>query len=161
MKNLSDPDKIHNIVKDLIKTSNQELLVILLTVNTFYRYEREGIIRALKEDTKHGIKVRILMQHLGDYTFNNQGIILDGHKIVQELIKNPLIVVYYLDRFLNIRLITIISDTKFALAIKVTHDDLEKSNEALEFATYTNRESAVTSYTSRFETLWMQAEFKR
>jgi hypothetical protein len=27
MENLSDPDKIHNTVKDLIKTSNQELLV--------------------------------------------------------------------------------------------------------------------------------------
>ncbi|MFZ0555762.1 MAG: hypothetical protein WBL67_02100 [Nitrososphaeraceae archaeon] len=53
MENLSDPDKIHNTVKDLIKTSNQELLVILPTVNTFYRYEREGIIRALKEETEH------------------------------------------------------------------------------------------------------------
>jgi hypothetical protein len=115
----------------------------------------------LKEESEHGVKVRILMQHLGNDTFNNKGIILDGHEIVQELIRNPLIVVHYLDKFLNIRLITIISDTKFALAIKVTHDDLEKSNEALEFATYTNRESAVTSYTSRFETLWMQAEFKR
>ena len=161
MENLSDPDKIHNTVKDLIKTSNQELLVILPTVNTFYRYEREGIIRALKEETEHGVKVRILMQHLGDDTFNNQGIILDGHEVVQELIRNPLIVVHYLDRFLNIRLITIISDTKFALAIKVTHDEREKSNEAVKLATYTNRESVVTSYTSRFETLWMQAEFKR
>ena len=36
-----------------------------------------------------------------------------------------------------------------------------KSNEAVKLATYTNRESVVTSYTSRFETLWMQAEFKR
>jgi hypothetical protein len=56
-------------------------------------------------------------------------------------------------------LITIISDTKFALAIKLKHDDREKNNEAVEFATYTNREFAVTSYTSRFETVWMQAEF--
>ena len=82
-------------------------------------------------------------------------------KSLKELIRNPLIVVHYLDRFLNIRLITIIPDTKFALAIKVTHDEREKSNEAVKLATYTNRESAVTSYTSRFETLWMQAEFKR
>ena len=79
----------------------------------------------MKEETEHGVKVRILIQHLGDDTFNNQGIILDGHEIVQELIRNPLIVIHYLDRFLNIRLITIISDTKFALAIKVTHDERE------------------------------------
>jgi hypothetical protein len=80
---------------------------------------------------------------------------------VQELIKNPLIVVQYLDKFFDIKLITIISDTKFALAIKIKNDDQEKSKEAVEFATYTNRKYAVTSYTSRFETLWMQAELNR
>jgi hypothetical protein len=145
----------------LIRASNRELLVFLPTVNTFYRYEREDIIRAFKEEAEHGIKVRILMQRTKDGTVRNRGILRDRDEIVQELIKNPLIVVQYLDKFLDIKLITIISDTKFALAIKIKNDDQEKSKEAVKFATYTNRESAITSYTSRFETLWMQAEFNR
>jgi hypothetical protein len=101
------------------------------------------------------------MQRTKDGTVRNRGILRDRDEIMQELIKNPLIVVQYLDKFLDIKLITIISDTKFALAIKIKNDDQEKSKEAVKFATYTNRESAITSYTSRFETLWMQAEYNR
>lgn len=93
------------------------------------------------------------MQRTKDGTVRNRGILRDRDEIMQELIKNPLIVVQYLDKFLDIKLITIISDTKFALAIKIKNDDQEKSKEAVKFATYTNRESAITSYTSRFETL--------
>jgi hypothetical protein len=54
------------------------------------------------------------MQRTKDGTVRNRGILRDRDEIMQELIKNPLIVVQYLDKFLDIKLITIISDTKFA-----------------------------------------------
>jgi sugar-specific transcriptional regulator TrmB len=75
MENLSDPDEIHNILKYLIRARNRELLVFLPTVNTFYRYEREDIIRAFKEEAEHGIKVRILMQRAKDGIVRNGGIL--------------------------------------------------------------------------------------
>jgi phosphatidylserine/phosphatidylglycerophosphate/cardiolipin synthase-like enzyme len=65
----------------------RDLLVILPTVNTFFRYEIEGIIQSLKEEAKHGVKVRILMQRTAS---NNSNSTLKEEKVIQDLIKDPL-----------------------------------------------------------------------
>jgi hypothetical protein len=40
----------------------RELLVILPTINTFIRFENEGLIQLLKEEAKRGVKTRMLIQ---------------------------------------------------------------------------------------------------
>ena len=50
--------------------------------------------------------------------------------------------------------------TKLSLAIEVNNDTAMTTNEAIGLATYSNSESTVLTYLSKFETLWAKAEVK-
>jgi phosphatidylserine/phosphatidylglycerophosphate/cardiolipin synthase-like enzyme len=55
------PSKIQELFIHLIKSAKEEILLILPTINAFYRKERLGIIQLLKEATLEGsVDVRLL-----------------------------------------------------------------------------------------------------
>jgi two-component system, OmpR family, sensor histidine kinase VicK len=62
IETLSDNDEIHAVLERLLKSTMRELLVILPTINTFIRFENEGLIQLLKEEAKRGVKTRMLIQ---------------------------------------------------------------------------------------------------
>jgi hypothetical protein len=55
-------DEINTIMHSLLKSTMRDLLVILPTANTFFRFENEGLIQILKEEAKRGIKIRMLVR---------------------------------------------------------------------------------------------------
>jgi two-component system, OmpR family, sensor histidine kinase VicK len=140
----------------------RDLLVILPTANTLFRYEKEGVIQILKEEAKRGIKIRMLIPcYMTDDDNNKDNSTLKQENIIrQNLIRDPLIEVQCLDKLSNTKLITIVSDTKLSLAIEVNNDNAKTTNEAIGLATYSNSESTVLTYISIFETLWVQSEAK-
>jgi two-component system, OmpR family, sensor histidine kinase VicK len=144
----------------------RELPVILPTTNTFVRFEKEGLIGSLKEETKRGVKIRMLIQlteaSINGYNNDNNydNFKSNEKRIIQELLKDPPIEVQHLNKLSNNKLITIISDTKFSLVIEINDDTAQTTNESIGLATYTNSESTVLSYVSIFETLWTQTELK-
>jgi hypothetical protein len=162
IETLSDYDEINTTLHSLLKSTKRDLLVILPTANIFYRFEKEGVIQLLKEEAKRGIKIRMLIpSHTTDNNNDNNNSTLNPENIViQELIKDPLIEIQYLDKVLNSKLITIISDTKLALAIEVKNNTAATTSEAIGLATHSNSESTVLTYVSIFETLWAKAEVK-
>ncbi len=125
----------------------QDLLVILPTVNTFFRYKKEGVIQSLKDEAKHGVKVRILMRRTANNNNNNNST-LKEEKIIQDLIKDPLIEIQYLDKLSNTKLITIVSDRRLSLTIEINDDTRKTTNEAIGLATHSNSESTVSTYIS-------------
>ena len=145
---ISDVNEIHMTLCHLLRSTNREILLILPTINTFYRYEKEGVIQVLKEEAEHGIKIRILMPPIKKET-------------IKELIEIPLIEIEHHDKLLDTKLIIIVSDIKLVLTISVIDDSKERTNEAVEFATYSNSKPTVNTYESIFETLWMQAELNK
>lgn len=167
IETLSDNDEIHAILQRLLTSTMRELLVILPTTNTFVRLEKEGLIQALKEEAKRGVKIRMLIElteasingYNNDNNYNNFK--SNEERILQELLKDPLIEVQHLNKLSNGKLITIISDTKFSLVIEINDDTAQTTNEAIGLATYSNSESTVLSYVSIFETLWTQTELKK
>jgi hypothetical protein len=141
----------------------RELLVILPTINTLVRFEKEGLTQLLKEEAERGVKTRMLIQPT--YAAKNDNNNKDNFKSneetkIQESLKDPLIEVQYLNKLSNNKLITILSDTKLSLTIEVNDDTAPTTNEAIGLATYSNSESTVLSYVSIFETLWTQTELK-
>jgi hypothetical protein len=80
----------------------RELLVILPTTNTFVRLEKEGLIQALKEEAKRGVKIRMLIElteasingYNNDNNYNNFK--SNEERILQELLKDSLIEVQHL-----------------------------------------------------------------
>jgi hypothetical protein len=163
---LSDKDDINKILRSLLKSTMQDLLVILPTPNTLFRFEKEGVLQSLKEEAKRGIKIRMLIQ--GHNTANsgssnnndNNNSTIKEEKIIQGLTRDSLIDVQHLDKLSNTKLIIIISDTRLSLAIEVKSDNSMTTNEAIGLATHSNSESTVLTYISIFETLWTQAELR-
>ena len=157
IETLSDNDEIHAVLKHLLTSTMRELLIIFPTINTFVRFEKEGMIQSLKEEAKRGVKTRMLIQRT--YAVKNDKN-TNEETIIQELLKDPLIEVQYLKKLSNGKLITILSDTRLSLTIEVKDDTAPTTNEAIGLASYSNSESTVLSYVSIFETLWTQAELK-
>jgi hypothetical protein len=57
------PPRILKLFIKLVKSAKEEVLLVLPTINAFYREERLGIILLLKEAAlDHNINVRILTQ---------------------------------------------------------------------------------------------------
>jgi phosphatidylserine/phosphatidylglycerophosphate/cardiolipin synthase-like enzyme len=103
---LSDKDEINTILRSLLRSTMRELLVIIPTANTLFRFENEGLVQILEEEAKRGIKVRMLIpSHTPD---NNNDKFAKQEKTI---IQDPLIEIQYLDKLSNTKLITIVSDT--------------------------------------------------
>jgi two-component system, OmpR family, sensor histidine kinase VicK len=144
----------------LLISTMRELLIILPTVNTFFRYEKEGLIQLLKEEAKRGVKIRMLIQHRAAINDNDNNSTSHDKRIIQELLKDPLIEIQHLNKLSNNKLIIIVSDARLSLAIEVNDDTAKTTNEAIGLATYSNSGSTVLSYVSIFDTLWIQSELK-
>jgi two-component system, OmpR family, sensor histidine kinase VicK len=152
---LSDNDEINTILRSLLRSTMRELLVIIPTANTLFRFENEGLVQILEEEAKRGIKVRMLIpSHTPD---NNNDKFAKQEKTI---IQDPLIEIQYLDKLSNTKLITIVSDTTLSLTIEVKNDNAKTTNEAIGLATHSNSESTVLTYVSIFETLWAKTEVK-
>ena len=81
---------------------------------------------------------------------------------MQKLLKEySQIDVQYLDKSLQTKVTTLIVDRELSLVVELKDDRKETSNEAIGLAMYSNSKSTVSSYTSIFETLWMQAELNQ
>jgi two-component system, OmpR family, sensor histidine kinase VicK len=160
IETLSDKDEINAILHNLINSTMRELLVILPTAHTLLWFEREGVMQLLKEEAKHGIKVRILVQQHSAVSINNNSSTSNEEKIIQDLIKDSLIEIQQLDKLSNTKLIIIVADTKLCLAIEVKNDSYKITSESIGLATHSNSESTVITYTSIFETLWVQAQLR-
>jgi hypothetical protein len=154
---LSDNDEINTILHSLLKFTMRELLVILPTANTLFRFKNEGLVQILEEEAKRGIKIRMLIPR---HTTDNDNFAKQEITIIQELIKDPLIEVQYLDKPSSTKMIIIVSDTTLSLAIEINNDNAKTTNKAIGLATHSNSESTVLTYVSIFETLWAQAQVK-
>ena len=107
----------------------------------------------LKEGAKRGIKVKMLILRRADTDYDNGDSNSNEERIIQDLINEPLIVIQYLGKLSNSKLITIVSDAKLSLTIEVNDDTAKTTNEAIGLATYSNSDSTVLCYISIFNTL--------
>jgi hypothetical protein len=58
------------------------------------------------------------------------------------------------------KVITMIIDNEYSLAIELEDDRALNSTDAVRFATYSNSDPTVATYISILETLWIQAELR-
>jgi two-component system, OmpR family, sensor histidine kinase VicK len=147
------PSKTQDLFINLVMSAKEGVSLVLPTINAFYREERLGIIRLLKDaalDRK--VNVRILTP---------------TNDIIEKLIGN---VTSLLDQRLKFNIqptetitgtaittVTImIVDRKEVLTIEKIDDTKDNFLEAVGSATYSNSTPTVSSYVSIFETLWQQ-----
>ena len=152
---IQDPKEILSIIPKVVTSTTEELLVTLPTINTFKRFEIEGIFNLIKnEATKNAIKVRILVD------IGKENKIIE-EKITQLTKQYPNLAIQYLSQSNKIKVITIIADRELSLVIELKDDNKENNSDAIGLATYSNSEATILSYASIFETLWIQSELQQ
>jgi signal transduction histidine kinase len=140
------PIKTKELFINLVKKSKDEVLLLLPSINAFFREERLGIFNSLKESAlKNGINVKIL-------TPTND--IID--RIIQKIKNNNFVIQSFENTSTDIKINTItilVVDSKESLVIEKKDDSKEDFIDAIGLATYSTSKSTVLSYVSVFESL--------
>lgn len=146
---IQDPYETLRISHELVKSAQEEIMIVFSTSNAFIRQEKSGALQLLKEAASRGAKVRILVP-------------LDNAKTeyrVQKLREeNSAIDIRDIKKPLQTKLTTMIVDQTSSLTVELKDDTKEDPSEAMGLATFSNSESTVLAYVSIFENMWMQTE---
>jgi nitrogen-specific signal transduction histidine kinase len=166
---IQNPVEIQNLGYNLVKSANDEILVIFASSRSPHAEEEKtkvaGLIQLLKEAiTQRGVKVRIVAPK-DDFIEESLKRLLPvveemkeqkGQQLDQ---KEELVTIRYVEPQLQTKVSVIVVDRKFSLAVEQKEETRHGSvYGVVGLATYSNSKATVLSYASIFETLWKQTE---
>jgi signal transduction histidine kinase len=158
---IQNPAEIQKTIFNLLKSAEEEVMVILSSANAFHRQEYLGATQFLRDiANERGVKVRILTpsDDLIIETFRRWTERLIQQEQKQQPSNQQKIDIRFIEPYLQTKVSTLIVDRKFSLSIELKNDDAQKSYEAMGLAIYSNSKPTVLSYVSIFENLWRQTE---
>jgi two-component system sensor histidine kinase VicK len=121
---IQDSAEIKDLLHKLVRSAKEEILMLVPTTNTFYRYRNEGLMKLIKYTAIHsGIKIRILvyLDNLNTRESINRDY-SDGERITVILLQKS---------GLQSRVVTIIIDNEYSLAIELEDDSALDSTDAI------------------------------
>jgi len=184
---IQSPKDIQQLFINMIKSAKHEVLLVLPTINAFYRKERIGIMQLLKQaaEGEHKVNARILtptndtieqrLQNIASgseqmdiqreereqkHQMKNKKKSFDIRRIdVQSTSENDDTALAVAAEKSAVTTVTIvIVDKKESLVIEKVDDSKQDFIDAVGIATYSNSKPTVLSYVSIFENLWRQSE---
>ena len=183
---IQSPKDIQQLFINMVKLAKREVLLVLPTVNAFYREERIGIIELLKQASEgdHRVNVRILtptndaIENISStprHQINKEERTKQNHQIknkekrfdIQSIdIKSTnqdevgaggLAAAAAAEESVTTVTIVVV-DRRQSLVIEKKDDSKQNFIDAVGMATYSNSKPTVLSYVSIFENLWRQTE---
>ena len=160
---IENPYKIQQLLINNLKAATTEILIILPSVNAFFRYQEIGVFNILekkilnnnKEKDQNKLIVKILAPTNNDL---NKSIISIYNRIKKINSQKETIEFRRIEPLSEINTACIIVDKKKLLVIELKDDSKDNFLEAIGSSTYSNIQSTIFSYVSIFETLWTQTE---
>ncbi len=182
---IQNPEDIQQIFIDMVKSAKHEVLLVIPTINSFYRKERMGIIKLLKQaaEREHRVTVRILTHTKDTIGEKLQNIVAaneqreskreKGEEEIKS--KKKSFDIRHIDvestnenngglfaeaaKKSAVTTVTIVVvDREESLVIEKKDDSKQNFIEAVGMATYSNSKPTVLSYVSIFENLWKETE---
>ena len=156
---IQDPLTTQTLFINLITSAKHEVLLLLPTINAFFREQRLGIIQLLKQGTiERGVNVKILVpadrvieKNLGNMTA------LEGKEGIKRKMDFEFRSMNTSTEEIPVNTATIVVvDKKESLVFEKKDDSKENFVEALGLATYSDSKPTVMSYFLIFESLWKQ-----
>lgn len=144
IETIQDSEETTSLISKVLSSATDEIQMICSSSTTLKQYEKLGMLNIVRKKVDEGILVRILIG-IDSLTYMRELEQLTGH---------PKIDSRYLNKSIQTKLTTIVTDRELSLVIE------EKGTEdtfGLGLATYSNSESTVLSYVSIFENLWTQS----
>jgi two-component system, OmpR family, sensor histidine kinase VicK len=143
--------QIQKIYFDMIASAKDEIMLIIPTT-AFQREEKRGvIIRSLKEATKKGIKIRVLMPTVGAKEEEIQDKIKD-------LTEHGISIQFVFFPRQQVRIKVVIVDRKSSLVVELKNDSKETITDEVGSAVYATSRPTVLSYVTIFDSFWEQSE---
>jgi two-component system, OmpR family, sensor histidine kinase VicK len=140
---------------NLVRSAADEILLILPTVNAFYREERIGLMHLLIEAVEQrGVNVKVLIPS-SDVI---DKILQESEKGEEKEEKQNKFEVRRIDLTSEIKSTILVTDRKASLVTELRDDSKENFVEATGLATYSTSEPTIMSYTSIFQNFWKQVE---
>jgi two-component system sensor histidine kinase VicK len=152
---IQNPMRVQTLFIDMIKSAENEVLLLLPTVNAFLREQRLGIIQLLNQGAaERAVRVKILVPDdpLIENSLRNSASTGDMEKVEGKIdfeLRSP-------DEFSVSTVTIVVVDQKESLVFEKKDDSKENFAEALGLATYSNSKPTVMAYTSIFASLWKQ-----
>ena len=163
---IRNPFEVQKLVFDLLRSAQEEILIVFSTANAFHRQEKAGTIKLLTEiASKKGYNVNIKIMTPIDNKLQDIKRELENIKIDDEIEEknrqqqnSKKIQIKFIESQLQTTVSILIVDRKYSLVAELKDDTKDTSIEAIGLATYSNSKSTVLSYISMFEILWIQTE---
>ncbi len=184
---IQSPNDIQQLFINMVKSAKHELLLLLPSINAFYREERIGIMELLKQaaEREQRVNVRILTPTNDDIEEKLHNIVseTEQRQEEQQQMKNkkksfdirridiePLYeneeqekeiqaaAVAVVEKSPVTTVTIVVVDRKESLVIEKTDDSKQNFIDAVGISTYSNSKPTVLSYISIFENLWKQTE---
>jgi len=163
---IRNPFEVQKLVFDLLRSAQEEILIVFSTANAFHRQEKAGTIKLLTEiASKKGYNVNIKIMTPIDNKLQDIKRELENIKIddgIEEKNRqqqnSKKIQIKFIESQLQTTVSILIVDRKYSLVAELKDDTKDTSIEAIGLATYSNSKSTVLSYISMFEILWIQTE---
>jgi signal transduction histidine kinase len=180
---IRNPFEVQRLVFDLLRSAQEEILIVFSTANAFHRQIKAGSIKLLTEIAyKKGNNVKIKILTPFDNRLQNIKIELENGKIdddnkdkkndyrerqIKDILEeknnhqrqhSKKIQIKFIESQSQTTVSILIVDRKYSLSAELKDDTKDTSLEAIGLATYSNSKSTVLSYVSMFETLWLQTE---
>ena len=148
------PIDIRKLLFNLVKSASEEISILFSSANAFNMLEREGILEIIREvSSEHNVNIRILVD------VRKQDELGEIEEKVKRTRQGPTITFQpILKSSFQTKITTLIIDSTYSLTIEMK-DKVASFDESVGLATYSNSESNIDTYTSIFETLWMQNEY--
>lgn len=149
---IAEAIETRRLMKKIINSATDELLLLFSTTNSFLRAKHDGLLGSLNDASDRGVKVRLLL-----YVEND-----DFRQKLQEELKKKFatLSVRYMHKPLERTITTLVRDRQVCLLIKVNDDSKVNSINATVDSTYSNSNATINSCVSKFEFLWIQSELE-
>jgi two-component system sensor histidine kinase VicK len=149
---IRDPIDIKKLIFDLIRRAYDEISILFSSANAFRRLEQEGILEVIKQaSSERNVNVRILVDVSKD----------DDLKEIKKQVKwaeqgRSITFQPILKSSFKTKITTLMVDSTLSLTVEMKDKSKESFENSVGLATYSNSESTIDTYTSIFETLWIQ-----
>jgi two-component system sensor histidine kinase VicK len=148
IETIQHSEETASLTSKVLSSATEEILMIFSRTSILKQYEKLGILDVVRKKADKEVEVRILVGT--DKPINRRD--------VEWLSEYPQVELRYLNKSIQTRLTTIVTDRELSLVIEEKKDEEDVN---LGLATYSNSESTVLSCASIFENLWAQSHRKR
>jgi two-component system, OmpR family, sensor histidine kinase VicK len=146
---IQNPKESIELAYNIIKSAKEEVLRIFPSINAFRRQVPIDIMHLFRKAVERGVKVRILIPAAEQEMKQLINVVNVGF---------PFIDIRAIDESLHARIGIMVIDRKESLIIETKDDAKDNSYDAIGLAAYSNSIPVALSYTSVFESLWLQTE---